>query len=90
MRNWLILLGGPVVWTVHFFGLYAIAEIMPHVGLVLLLSLICIAANLWLLHRGRQIRADSPFITWQWSVAMGGALVSLIAVCWQALPALVH
>lgn len=89
MRSWLILLGGLLVWTVHFFGLYAIAEIMPHAGLVLFLSLICVAADLWLLHRGRHMLADTPFITWRRSVAMGGAVLSLIAVCWQALPALV-
>ena len=90
MRSWLILLGGLLIWTVHFFGLYAIAEIMPHAGLVLLLSVICIAANLWLLHRTRQMPAGEPFAAWRRSVATGGALLSLVAVCWQALPALVN
>ena len=28
MRRWLLLMGGLLVWTVHFFGSYAIASIL--------------------------------------------------------------
>ena len=89
MRSWLILLGGLLVWTVHFFGLYALAEIAPHSGLVLGLTAICIAADLWLLRRSRSLPASEDFSAWRRSVAMGGAALSLVAVGWQGLPALV-
>jgi hypothetical protein len=89
MRSWLILLGGLLVWTVHFFGLYAIAEIAPHSALVLGLTAVCVAADLWLLRGSRRLPAREAFSAWRRSVATGGALLSLVAVGWQALPALV-
>lgn len=88
MRTWAILLGGLIVWAVHFFGLYAVAEIAPKPWLVAALTLICLAANLWLLVRIRSLPKDNEFNAWRRSVAMGGAGLSLLAVAWQALPAL--
>lgn len=88
MRTWAILLGGLIVWAVHFFGLYAVAEIAPRVGLVAALTLICIAADLWLLYRIRHLPKDDAFDAWRRSVAIGSAGLSLLAVAWQALPAL--
>lgn len=38
MKSWLILLGGFIVWTVHFFGLYLIAEFAPSATLVIALT----------------------------------------------------
>jgi hypothetical protein len=89
MRSWLILLGGLIVWSVHFFGIYGIGEFAPSRGLVLALTALCIAADLGLLHRSRRLPADEPFLRWRRSVAIGGALLSLVAVGWQGLPALV-
>lgn len=88
MRSWLIVLGGLIVWTVHFFGIYAIAEIAPSAGLVIGLTLLCIAADLWLLRGSRALPADDPFARWRRSVASGGSVLSLVAVGWQGLPAL--
>lgn len=90
MRSWLILLGGLIVWTVHFFGLYAIAEIAPRPWLVAVLTLACLAADVWLLRYVRPTADNDPFLIWRRSVAVGGVLLSLLAVSWQALPALVR
>ncbi len=88
MKSWLILLGGLLVWTAHFFGLYAIAEIAPHAGLVMGLTALCLAADLVLLRVVIRLRRDDPFAAWRRSVAIAGVYLSLLAVCWQALPAL--
>jgi hypothetical protein len=90
MRSWLILLGGPIVWAVHFFGLYGIAEFAPHVGLVLALTVVCVVGELVLLQRAARLPADDSFTRWRRSVAVGGVALSLVAVTWQALPALVR
>jgi len=88
MKTWALLLGGPLVWTVHFFGLYAVAEIAPRVGLVAALTVACLAADLWLLLRVRALPETDAFAAWRRSVAIGGVALSLLAVGWQALPAL--
>ena len=58
MRTWLLLLGGLIVWAVHFFGLYAAGEIGGETTAarlaVLALTLLCLAANgaiAWLVMR---------------------------------------
>lgn len=88
MRSWRILLGGLIVWAFHFFGLYAIAEFAPNRVLVGALTVACLAADLWLLLRTRSLRITDDFSAWRRSVALGGAALSVVAVSWQALPAL--
>lgn len=83
-----MLLGGLIVWAVHFFGLYALAEIAPHASLVLALTWACLLADFWLLLRSRALPRSDAFDAWRRSVAIGGAALSLLAVVWQALPAL--
>jgi hypothetical protein len=90
MRSWLVLLGGLLVWTVHFFGVYAIGEIDPRVAWVIALTLVCLAANVWLLFYVARMRADEHFSRWRRSVAAGGAGLSLVAVVWQSLAVLAH
>lgn len=90
MKSWLILLGGLLVWSVHFFGLYAIAEIAPQAALVLALTLVCLAADIGLLLFIRRLPNGDAFAAWRRSVAAIGTGLSVLAVCWQALPALVN
>lgn len=90
MKSWLILLGGLLVWTVHFFGLYAIAEIAPRAWLVLALTVLCLGTDIWLQLFIRRLPRDDDFAAWRRSVALIGTGLSLLAVCWQALPALVE
>ncbi|HUD29159.1 MAG TPA: hypothetical protein VMQ93_09830 [Novosphingobium sp.] len=86
MRTWAILLGGLLVWTVHFFGLYAVAEIAPSRIATVLLTLACLAADGWLLALALRLGRADAFAAWRRSVALGGVALSLVAVCWQALP----
>ena len=88
MKSWLILLSGFLIWTVHFFGLYAVAEIAPHAGWVIGLTFVCVAANLLALYCLAQQRADEHFSAWRRFIAGGGIGLSLLAVVWQSLPAL--
>ncbi len=88
MRTWLVLLGGLIVWAVHFFGLYAIAEIAPSAEPVIALTLLCVIADICLLRRIARLPSGNDFLAWRRSVSIGGAGFSLLAVVWQALPAL--
>ncbi len=84
------MLGGLLVWTIHFFGLYAIAEFAPSVAAVLGLTVLCLVADLALLTGALRLRRVDAFSAWRRSVALGGAALSLVAVAWQALPVLVR
>lgn len=86
MRTWAILLGGLLVWTAHFFGLYAIAEIAPSRVLTAVLTVMCLAADILLLSWARRLDSSDAFAIWRRSIGLGGIALSLVAVCWQALP----
>ncbi|MGB3930596.1 MAG: hypothetical protein WBL20_16760 [Sphingobium sp.] len=88
MKSWLLLLGGMLVWTVHFFGVYAIAEIAPRAWPVVALTVLAVATDLWLLRHIRREPDSAGFSGWRRSVALGGAALSLVAVTWQGLPAM--
>jgi hypothetical protein len=89
VTSWLLLLGGLLVWTVHFFGLYAIAEFAPSTRAVLMLTALCLGVDLAVLRGALRLRRGDAFSAWRRSVAVGGAALSLVAIGWQALPALV-
>ena len=38
MRAWLFILGGLIVWTVHFFGLYVLASVFPDMAIARVLA----------------------------------------------------
>jgi hypothetical protein len=94
MRAWAIMLGGLIVWTVHFFSLYVIASVFLTTTtariLTLLATLACLVAAAMILvaalraHRG----TDDPVSRWIASLAALGAAIALVAVVWQGLPAL--
>lgn len=92
MRGWTFMLGGLIVWAVHFFVLYAFASILLTTVtarvLVLLVSAACIAADgLLFAHALRKPLSDAAE-AWMRRIALLSAGLSLIAVTWQALPAL--
>ena len=94
MRAWAFILGGLIVWTVQFFGLYAIASIFPGLTvarvLAIALTLAAILANIWLFRRAARIlKADGPEEVNRWKAIMAAltAATSLVAVLWQGLPA---
>lgn len=91
MRSWVMLLGGLVVWTVHFFALYIVASIFLTTPIArvmtLLISLACLVANgllLWWVRGGDSARSDR----WIRTMALYSTGVSTLAILWQALPAI--
>lgn len=93
MRAWLLLLAGLAVWTVHFFALYAIASALPGrsiaVWAVLAATTVAVAADAAIICRTWAARGGPDEIdSWVAHLAVLGAGISLIAVLWQASPAL--
>ena len=94
MRSWAFLLGGLLVWTAHFFLLYAFASIFPGSStanhLTLLVTVPALAINgwiLWVAASRLSRRAEDTFDRWTSELGAAGAALSLVAVAWQALPA---
>ena len=95
MRAWAFMLGGMVVWTVQFFALYIVASIFLTSTisrvLAVLITLACLAADGALLARAMRLlrggSVDEP-ARWRASLAALIAAISLVAVTWQGLPAL--
>lgn len=95
MREWTILLGGLVIWAAHFFTLYAIASLLPGKDEARLLVLAATLAALALCslvlgmalssRRSRSSDEGKPLMARAGAV---GALLSLVAIAWQALPAI--
>ena len=92
MRSWALLLSGLLVWAAHFFALYAIASILPGQPiasvLVLAMTVGAVAANLLILSFVWRTSVQDRLAIWIEAGARLGAALSLVAVIWQALPAL--
>ncbi|AQR72834.1 hypothetical protein [Sphingomonas sp. LM7] len=92
MRGWTYLLGGLIVWAVHFFALYFLASVFLTTplarGLTLLVTVLCLAAAALLLVRIRRSDAATQLDGWMRAVALYGTGLSIVAILWQALPAL--
>jgi hypothetical protein len=92
VRGWAFLLSGLIVWTVHFFALYAIASIFLTTplarALTILVTLLCLGGGGWLLLRTLRSAIPTPTDAWMRTVALLGLGLSGIAIVWQAMPAL--
>jgi hypothetical protein len=95
MRVWLLLLGGLLVWTSHFFAIYAAASLFPGTALAryltVALTVIAATAAAWLLWRtGRATRNPDlePLTAWTMRFAAVGSGLALIAILYQGAPAL--
>ncbi len=94
MRAWAYLLGGLLVWAVHFFALYAAASIFltspTSRAITAVATLICLAAAALLGVRGWAGRrgGGEPFGKWVHTIAALSGAAAFIAIAWQALPAL--
>lgn len=96
MRVWLVLLGGMIVWTIHFFSIYAFGSIWLTsptarvlTGLVTALCLAADAAIFVLCARLTPSTAPGLPLYWPARAGLIGAGLSFIAVLWQGLPALI-
>lgn len=92
MRDWLFLLGGLLVWTLHFFLLYGIAEFGGSGGpariAVLVVTVLCLLGDALLaLILLRRPRPDA-YAQWRTRSALTLALLGGVAIAWQALPVL--
>lgn len=97
MPRWRLLLGGPLVWALHFGTIYAVASVsdvaIGFTGLtariiVLIATATCLGACVWVLTIAlRQPQGDALSAFWR-TVAATGAILAAIAICWQTLPAL--
>lgn len=100
MGRWLWMLGGLIVWTIHFMGVYAIASLADVVSraddltwrmIALAFSGACLLFALGLtVATIRPVRrAPDPSVGFESQLAvLGGALAS-VAIVWQALPTVV-
>ena len=99
MQRWLYMLGGLLVWAVHFVGVYAIASIGDVVSdadaptwrlIGLAFSAFCATLALGLLiHALRRTDDGTDTIDLANTLARLGALLALISVIWQSLPTVV-
>lgn len=91
-RGWSLLLGGLIVWSVHFFALYAIASILlttvPARLATLGVTLLCLGADLILFRQARRSSPADRTERWMRGVALSGLAISAVAIIWQAMPAL--
>lgn len=100
MAAWIYALGGLVVWTAHFFGVYAIASIADVASRAddprwlaggLAFSAACalaaavLAASAWRAGRGE---AD-PTCRFMHQLGALGAAIAGVAILWQALPTVI-
>lgn len=91
MRAWPVMLGGLTVWAAHFAVLYAIASALPGEAaarwLVLVTTLPAIALDLLILWRTADTGRPDELDGWIAWLGGAGAAISLVAVVWQSLPA---
>lgn len=92
MRSWLYLLGGLIVWTIHFFALWMISSVILSVPIarivVAAVTIACLAADAALLVVLTRKRTGDDLERWIRSLGLMGVCLSLVAVTWQGLPAL--
>lgn len=92
MRSWLLLLGGLLVWTFHFFALYAVGSIFLTTdlarGLTIALTLACLAVVGLIARRAWHGRPRDTESQWIRIVALWGVVIGAIAILWQGLVAL--
>lgn len=90
MRSWLLMLGGLLVWAAHFFVAYGVASIFPGQDMARWLTIAATALALvvdgWIVRRALARRDKDDFAA---RVGMLAALLSAVAILWQALPAIV-
>lgn len=100
MGRWLLLLGGLLVWFAHFLGVYGIAsigDVLDHAsapaaqGAVAAFTLGCVIADLSIgvIALRRRARGGDDLDGFVHGGAALGAGLSLVAVVWQGLPALI-
>lgn len=99
MQRWFYMLGGFLVWAIHFVGIYAIASIGDVVaraddrtwrGLGLAFSVVCVGAAIALLAQALRRPDDGSGTTDLANLlARCGAGIALVSIVWQTLPTVI-
>lgn len=92
MRDWLLLLGGLLLWVLHFFLLYGMGEFGRADAtariFVLVVTFLCLLGNALLALTLLRRPSSEAYAQWRTRSALTLILLSCIAIAWQALPAL--
>lgn len=92
MRGWLVLLGGMIVWTIHFFALWTVGSVVLSVPVarvvVAAVTVACLLADAGLLVMLAKTSVHGDLEKWTRSLGLLGVGLSFVAVTWQGLPAL--
>lgn len=100
MRKWAYMLGGLVIWAIHFLGVYVIASVGDVAaepdhpvsrGAVGVFTLVCLIAAGWLTLNaaGRWRRGGDEMAGFVSAITATGAGVAVVSILWQGLPAVV-
>lgn len=100
MGRWIWMLGGLIVWTIHFMGVYAIASLADVVSradnltwrmIGLAFSGVCVLAALAItVAAARRVRRSAdPSAGFGDQLALLGGGVATVAIVWQALPTVI-
>lgn len=99
MRHWLEMLGGLIVWAVHFLGVYVIASIGEVVAQAddplwrlagFSFSVVCAVAATLLWARTMRRHADGDEMdSLVRTVGGAGAALALVSIVWQTLPTVI-
>lgn len=97
MKAWLELLGGLLIWTGHFLGLYLLASIAdiaparadgPLVAATIAFTVACaLAAGALAVLAWRKAERGEPIERFRARLAALGGAVAAVAVTWQSAPA---
>lgn len=94
MGIWRHLLGGMLLWTVHFFAAYGIASVLPGSALaaplVLAVTALALGVAIFLLLRTLRAQSAENDRLRSWSSEAGAVLYGLagVAILYQGMPAL--
>lgn len=93
MRAWRHILGGLLLWAVHFGAVYVITSVFLTSPtsriLVALVTLVCLGAvAVFLRHACTDRAPDDDDARWQRKIAILTSIAASIAIVWQGLPAL--
>lgn len=100
MLRWAWMMGGLIVWTVHFMGIYAIASLADVVsraddfgwrmgGLAFSGACVLAAVALTAAAARRARRPADPSARFGDQLALLGGGVATVAIVWQALPTVI-
>ena len=92
MAAWRTMLGGLLIWAGHFFTLYILGSVFgtstpARIGTGIATLVALIAAAVLLVSVRRPAEAD-PLFRWMASIKALAIGLAIIAVIWQAMPAL--